>query len=194
MKNIFFVLLLFGFTHTISAQKKISKKERLEVYKNKRDSIWNEYLKEVEIENLKKEIRKAKLDSISQLKKESLVSKINKDTLCVLSNPYHKKINKEGVEEKINLNEYCSLHIKKNLMYPNFAIEYDIQGRVYVHFTIDKFGKINDIYAYGPKNGLILEKEAVRIMQKLPPLEPALCNDKPVSVSYNIPINFKFND
>lgn len=194
MKKIFFVFLLFGFTFTISAQKRISKKERVETYKNKRDSIWNEYLKEVELENLKKEIKKAKLDSIFELKKESLVSEINKDTLCVLSNPYYKKINKEGVEEKIDLDEFCSIHIKKNFIYPKFAIEYDIEGRVSVNFTIDKTGQIKNIYAYGPKNGLILEKEAVRIMQKLPPLEPALCNDKVVSVSYNIPINFKFND
>jgi len=38
---------------------------------------------------------------------------------------------------------------------------------------------------------LVLEKEAIRIMQKLPKLQPGLCNGKETNVKFMIPIIFK---
>ena len=58
--------------------------------------------------------------------------------------------------------------------------------RVYVQFRIDKDGNITDIKARGPHKRL--EKEAIRVMQKLPKMIPGRQRGRPVGVRYTLPI------
>ena len=80
-------------------------------------------------------------------------------------------------------------HINKNFRYPEFAQKTGIQGRVFVQFIIDKDGSIVGIRTRGPDKNL--EKEAQRIIGKLPTMTPGKQRGRPVRVPFSIPITFK---
>ncbi|NHN26588.1 TonB family protein [Flavobacterium jejuense] len=88
-------------------------------------------------------------------------------------------------------NEQLNLHIKKNFAYPEVAAEENIQGRVAIQFIIDEEGNVTNVMAKGPKNGKLLEEEAIRIVEALPQFIPAKLNGKCVNVKYGLPITFK---
>ena len=81
------------------------------------------------------------------------------------------------------------IHINKNFRYPEFAQKTGIQGRVFVQFIIDKDGSIVGIRTRGPDKNL--EKEAQRIIGKLPTMTPGKQRGRPVRVPFSIPITFK---
>lgn len=83
-----------------------------------------------------------------------------------------------------------STHIRKNLRYPSSAYDKGIQGRVLVHFIIDKAGNISDTKIISPYKGEQLGKEAERIIKKLPKFVPAKHEGTAVKVKYGLPINF----
>ncbi|MFN7045551.1 MAG: energy transducer TonB [Flavobacterium sp.] len=87
--------------------------------------------------------------------------------------------------------EQMAKHIKKNQQYPERAQEDGIQGRVSVLFVIDKDGSITNVQVRGPKGGELLEKEAKRVIEKLPKFKPGMQRGKPVKVKYSQPITFK---
>jgi protein TonB len=87
--------------------------------------------------------------------------------------------------------EQMAKHIKKNQQYPERAMEDGIQGRVSVLFVIDKDGSITNVQVRGPKGGELLEKEAKRVIEKLPKFKPGMQRGKPVKVKYSQPITFK---
>ena len=64
-----------------------------------------------------------------------------------------------------------------------------IQGRVFVQFTIGKDGSITGIRTRGPDKNL--EKEADRIISKLPRMTPGKQRGRPVRVPFSVPITFK---
>lgn len=100
----------------------------------------------------------------------------------------------EGVAKNKRLEcfmEQMAKHIKKNQQYPERAMEDNIQGRVAVLFVIDKDGSITNVQAKGPKGGELLEKEALRVISKLPKFKPGMQRGKPVKVKYSQPITFK---
>ena len=80
-------------------------------------------------------------------------------------------------------------HLQKNFRYPQAAAELNIHGRVFVLFKINKHGKVSGIQTRGPNR--LLEDEAERIISLLPEMKPGKQRNKPVSVPYSIPINFK---
>ncbi|WP_374399833.1 energy transducer TonB [Flavobacterium sp.] len=100
----------------------------------------------------------------------------------------------EGVAKNKRLEcfmEQMAKHIKKNQQYPEKAMEDNIQGRVAVLFVIDKDGSITNVQVRGPKGGELLEKEAKRVIEKLPKFKPGMQRGKPVKVKYSQPITFK---
>ncbi|MEM1259439.1 MAG: energy transducer TonB [Bacteroidota bacterium] len=84
--------------------------------------------------------------------------------------------------------EVIQKHIRKNFRYPEVAINMNQQGKVYVQFTIQKDGSINDLRLRGPSK--ILENEAERIISKLPKMTPGKQQGTPVKVPFSVPINF----
>lgn len=82
-------------------------------------------------------------------------------------------------------------HVQKNFQYPQAAAEMGIQGRVNVHFRINKDGSVTIIGVRGPDK--ILEAEARRIIEKLPKLIPGKQRGKPTAVTFSYPINFRLN-
>ncbi len=81
--------------------------------------------------------------------------------------------------------------IGKNQQYPEKAMEENLQGRVSVVFVIDKDGSITNVQARGPKGGELLEKEALRVISKLPKIKPGSQRGKPVKIKFSIPFVFK---
>ena len=85
--------------------------------------------------------------------------------------------------------EQINKHIRKNFRYPEIAQEMGIQGRVYVNFIISKNGTITNIRMRGPDKNL--EKEAARIIGRLPKMTPGKQRGRPVRVPFSIPITFR---
>ena len=85
--------------------------------------------------------------------------------------------------------EKIQQHIVRNFRYPEIAQEMGIQGRVFVQFTIGKDGSITGIRTRGPDKNL--EKEADRIISKLPRMTPGKQRGRPVRVPFSVPITFK---
>ena len=85
--------------------------------------------------------------------------------------------------------EQMNKHIRKNFRYPEIAQEMGIQGRVYVNFIIAKDGQITNIRMRDPDKNL--EKEAQRIISKLPSMTPGKQRGRPVRVPFSIPIVFR---
>ncbi|MBE9576089.1 energy transducer TonB [Flavobacterium proteolyticum] len=103
----------------------------------------------------------------------------------------------EDVERNKRLNCFqakMNEHIQNNFKYPREARIRNIQGKVVVMFIINKEGIIENIVAKGPENCgncEILEKEAIRIMSKLPQMTPGKQKGKAVKVKYSQPLTFK---
>ncbi len=85
--------------------------------------------------------------------------------------------------------EQINKHIRKNFRYPEIAQEMGVQGRVYVNFIISRDGSITNIRMRGPDKNL--EKEAKRIISKLPKMTPGKQRGRPVRVPFSIPISFR---
>ena len=87
--------------------------------------------------------------------------------------------------------EKIQQHIKKNFNYPESAMDANQQGKVYVSFVINKDGSVTIANMRGPYPAL--EKEAARIMNKLPKMIPGKQRGKPVRMAMSIPITFKLD-
>ncbi len=83
-------------------------------------------------------------------------------------------------------------HVRKHFQYPEIAKDMGAQGRVYVQFMIAENGSITNIRTRGPDKNL--EKEARRIISKLPKMTPGKQRGRAVRVPFSIPITFKLAD
>jgi len=83
-------------------------------------------------------------------------------------------------------------YIQKNVRYPAIAKEYNITGKVYISFIVDKQGSVTNVKVVRgvDKN---LDEEAVRVVKSLPKYKPGKQRGKPVRVMFTIPINFTLN-
>ena len=92
-------------------------------------------------------------------------------------------------QRRKSFQEQIQKHIAKNFRYPEIAQEMGIQGRVFVQFMIGKDGSISGVRTRGPDKNL--EKEAKRIIDRLPRMTPGRQRGIPVRVPFSIPITFK---
>lgn len=81
-------------------------------------------------------------------------------------------------------------YIGTNLRYPEKAIEYNTQGKVYVRFVVKKNGEVGNIRIIKSVN-LPLDQECVRILTNMPKWIPGKYNDKPVNSYFTLPVVFK---
>ena len=83
-------------------------------------------------------------------------------------------------------------YIQKNVKYPAIAKEYNITGKVYVSFIVDRSGSVTNakIVRGVDKN---LDAEALRVVKSLPKYKPGRQRGKAVRVMFTIPINFTLN-
>jgi protein TonB len=83
-------------------------------------------------------------------------------------------------------------YIQKNVKYPPIAKEYNITGKVYISFVVDKSGSVTNVKVVRgvDKN---LDAEAVRVIKSLPKYKPGKQRGKAVKVMFTVPINFTLN-
>ena len=83
--------------------------------------------------------------------------------------------------------------IQKNVRYPAIAKEYNITGKVYVSFIVDKQGSVTNVKIVRgvDKN---LDAEALRVVSLLPKYKPGKQRGKAVVVPYSLPIIFQVQD
>ena len=83
-------------------------------------------------------------------------------------------------------------YIQKNVKYPPIAKEYNITGKVYISFVVDKSGSVTNVKVVRgvDKN---LDAEAVRVIKSLPKYKPGKQRGKAVRVMFTVPINFTLN-
>ena len=79
-----------------------------------------------------------------------------------------------------------------NIVYPNKAKKDGVEGKVYINFTIEKDGSINEVKVLRGVHPL-LDEEAVRVVESFPKWKPGKQKGKTVRVSYNLPLNFVLN-
>ncbi|MFD2100681.1 TonB family protein [Flagellimonas iocasae] len=95
----------------------------------------------------------------------------------------------DAEDKKACFQEKMQRHIRKHFMYPEEAAQFGIQGRVNVIFDIASDGYIKNIRMRGPHE--LLENEALRMIEKLPKMQPGKQDGKAVDVPFSIPITFR---
>ncbi|HUN20150.1 MAG TPA: TonB family protein [Muribaculaceae bacterium] len=80
--------------------------------------------------------------------------------------------------------------IGDNLVYPAQAAEEGVSGRVTIRFVVERDGTVSQVTVARGKHPA-LDKEAKRVVSKLPKFIPGKQNGQTVRVFYTLPINFK---
>lgn len=95
----------------------------------------------------------------------------------------------EADDKRACFQEMMQKHIRKNFKYPENAIDMNLEGKVYLQFTVQKDGNVGELKMRSPHK--ILGDEASRIISKLPKMQPGKQRDRAVKVPFSIPITFQ---
>lgn len=95
----------------------------------------------------------------------------------------------DAKDKKACFQKMMTKHVNRTIKYPDLAIELNIEGRVSTQFIIGKNGAIENVKMRGPHQ--VLEKEAARILAKLPKMTPGKHKGKNAKVVFSMPINFQ---
>ncbi len=87
-----------------------------------------------------------------------------------------------------NVQRWVASHLK----YPAEAQRYNIQGKVFVQFIIEKDGSVNNVHVIKGTDPL-LDAEACRVIRSMPKWIPGKNKGQHVRVAYTFPINFALN-
>jgi len=80
--------------------------------------------------------------------------------------------------------------IYNNIVYPEEAKEKNIQGRVVLRFVVKYTGEVGNVQVIKGVDPS-LDKEAQRVIEKLPVWKPGRQGGKPVNVWYSVPVTFQ---
>lgn len=79
--------------------------------------------------------------------------------------------------------------IRKNLVYPDRLKKAGVQGKVYIQFIVEKDGRITNVKVRRGTNPE-LDKEAKKVIEKMPDWLPGSVRGKKVRVKQTVPITF----
>ncbi|MEI9943918.1 MAG: energy transducer TonB [Chitinophagaceae bacterium] len=82
-------------------------------------------------------------------------------------------------------------YINNNIVYPQEAIDNNIEGTVYVRFGVDENGKVSNVSTVGNKLGYGLEEEAVKVVTDMPQWTAGTVKGKNVKTWRTLPITYK---
>ena len=80
--------------------------------------------------------------------------------------------------------------LSDNIKYPAVAEENGIQGRVVCTFVVERDGSVTDVQVARSIDPS-LDKEAIRVLKKMPKWIPGRQNGSAVRVKYTVPVTFK---
>jgi TonB family protein len=81
------------------------------------------------------------------------------------------------------------MYVRKNVTYPKSAISDKKEGRVVIKFIVRVTGEISDVQLIRSIRK-DMDNECIRVISGMPKWKPGMINDKPVSVSYSVPVRF----
>lgn len=80
--------------------------------------------------------------------------------------------------------------VTSNLRYPSEAFEKGISGKLYVKFTVNENGEVENVKIIQCA-GELLDNEALRVVKSSPKWEPGKLNGKLAKQTFTMPLNFK---
>ena len=83
--------------------------------------------------------------------------------------------------------------LSQNINYPEAAQMNDIQGRVMVKFVVEKDGSIGNVSILKGVDR-DLDREALRVVKKMPKWQPGKNNGQAVRSYFNLPVTFKLQN
>ena len=84
-------------------------------------------------------------------------------------------------------------YLGKSIKYPVTAQNNNVQGKIFLSFTVEKDGELNDVQVIrGLGSGL--DEEALRVIKGSPKWNPGIQNGDPVRVKYHIAVNFTLDN
>lgn len=86
--------------------------------------------------------------------------------------------------------EKLKRYLSVNIIYPDYALKHNIEGKVYIRFVVDKTGLIENITVLKSPQKL-LDEEAVRVVKKMPDWKPCKYHNRAIPSVYHLPITFK---
>lgn len=85
-------------------------------------------------------------------------------------------------------------YIFYTVRYPQMEMEENKEGTVYVGYTVERNGKLSNVYAHKEVPGAPgLTKEAIRVISSFPRQKPGIKNGKAVRCKIIIPVKFILN-
>ncbi len=82
--------------------------------------------------------------------------------------------------------------LSKNIQYPAFEKDQNIQGTVVAQFVVTKDGVIEDIkIVRSVKGAPSFNAEVIRVIKRMPKWKPGVQSGKNVAVKYNLPVRFR---
>jgi len=82
-----------------------------------------------------------------------------------------------------------SMFLMKNLRYPEYALEHDIMGKVYMKFVVEKDGTISNVQVIRGVSPC-LDKESIKVVSLFPKWVPGEKDGVPVRSFFMLPINY----
>ena len=82
-------------------------------------------------------------------------------------------------------------YLQNEIRYPKKCREAGVEGRTIIKFVVKKNGKIKKIEVARSSGNKQLDKEAMRVIKKMPKWTPGKHEDKNVNVMFALPISFK---
>ncbi|MCL1934555.1 MAG: TonB family protein [Candidatus Azobacteroides sp.] len=83
--------------------------------------------------------------------------------------------------------------LTENMTYPTIAAEQGIQGRVTLRFVVKPDGSIDEVEIQKSLDPSC-DKEAIRVVKKMPKWIPGKQNGNPVYVYYSLPVTFRLQN
>jgi protein TonB len=80
--------------------------------------------------------------------------------------------------------------LNKNIRYPASARRMGVDGKVFIQFVVDKEGRISDVTIIKSLSQ-DCDKEALRLIQLMPPWKPGKQNGRAVKSKFVLPLTFK---
>lgn len=108
----------------------------------------------------------------------------NQDGQKIIHQPYFTAAKYKGGDAERQ--KFLSEHLR----YPNMAREQEIQGKVKLNFAIEKDGSITAVKIEESVHES-LDREAQRVILKMPKWQPATEDGEPVRSYFALPVNFK---
>jgi protein TonB len=82
-------------------------------------------------------------------------------------------------------------YINKNLVYPEEALRYHVEGTVFAEVYLDSLGNVTAVEVPGKHLGSGLEEETVSVLMRSPRWHPAKENGQMVKSKLTVPVTYK---